>query len=647
MIRKILGIAASLMLAAGAPALAQGSWQRIAAIAPKPTGPGPAAGVGPIHVGPGVRLDLNILVDQFGYRPGDPKVAVIRSARRGFDAGRRFAPGLAYEVRRAEDGKPIFAGQRRRWKNGEVQESSGDLGWWFDFSALGAPGHYYVYDVARKVRSATFRIGQEVYRDALRAAVRVFYYQRSGIEKKSPYADPCWTDAAAYVGAGQDRAARDVRDPDNAATERDLGGGWFDAGDTNKYVTFAAQAVHQLLLAYLEAPAVFTDDFNIPESGNGIPDLIDEVKWETDWLKKMQNPDGSALLKVGARKHVWAAPPSSDTEPRYYVQSCSSSTIAAAGMLAHAAHVFGRFPPLAQEAEELKARAIRGFDAYRNQAQKQTDCDDVQVVAGDADRSLEEQDDLAAQAAIYLYAITGESRFHDYLKANYRRMYPYRDFGWSRYHPHIGESLLYYTTLPGADAELKATILRDKLADAQAGNDVYAMSDQDLYRNFLHPEQYHWGSNTIRMGYANANLDMNLRDLDPPNAPAYRARALETLHYLHGVNPFGLVYLSNMYRYGATYSANEIFHTWFAPRSPWSNAQTSQCGPAPGYVVGGPNARAAENGVPADLKPPVGQPAQKSYRDWNEGWPQASYVVTEPSNTFQSNYVKLLSGLSK
>ncbi|MEQ1359238.1 glycoside hydrolase family 9 protein, partial [Salmonella enterica] len=85
---------------------------------------------------------------------------------------------------------------------------------------------------------------------------------------------------------------------------------------------------------YQENPPAFGDDFDIPESGNGVPDILDEVRWETDWLEKMQFPDGSAALKVGETVYAAAAPPSSDRNTRYYIPSCTSSTIAVAGMFA-------------------------------------------------------------------------------------------------------------------------------------------------------------------------------------------------------------------------------------------------------------------------------------------------------------------------
>ncbi len=588
-------------------------------------------------------LDLHILVDQFGYRPGDAKVAVIRDPHVGFDAKESFVPGQDYEVRRAQDGAVAFAGKAAMWNGGAVEASSGDSGWWFDFSGLTAPGNYFVYDVAKQRRSATFSIDPAVYRNVLKAAVRMYFYQRSGFAKRAPFSGKCWADDPAYLGSGQDTAARDVTDRDNPAKVRDLRGGWFDAGDTNKYVTFAAQPVHQLLTAFTENPAVFTDDFGIPESGNGIPDLIDELKWETDWLKRMQFDDGGVALKVGAVVYARASPPSSDRSERFYVPECTSSTIAAAGMFAHAAMVYANFPPLAAEAADLRRRALLAWKYYQSVPAKQAKCDTGVVHAGNADWSAADQDAEAVTAAVYLYAITHDAVYGDYVRANYRNTRPYRDFGWSRYNPEQGEALLYYSTMGDADGPTKAAIIADKRRDALAGNQVYGFEPgDDLYRDFLHDPQYHWGSNNPRASYGNSNLDVIAYGVGAGDPEKYRLRAIEVLHYFHGVNPFGKVYLTNMQRYGATNSVNEIFHAWFWAGSRWSDALTSDCGPAPGYVPGGPVANAAANGIPADISPPSGQPAQKSYRDWNGNYPESSYVVNEAGIYYQSAYVQLL-----
>jgi endoglucanase len=591
-----------------------------------------------------IPFDGHLAVDQFGYRPADAKVCVIRDPRVGFDSADHFSPGSEYQVRRASDGGVVFTGHPDSWRDGTVEASSGDRGWWLDFSAVTAPGTYFVYDTANKVRSAAFSVDQQAYRNVLKAAVRMYYYQRSGFPKQSPHAESCWTDGAAYLGADQDTQAHDVTDQKNPAKVRDLSGGWFDAGDTNKYVTFAAQPVHQLLSAYQETPAVFTDDFNIPESGNGIPDVLDEVRWEIAWLRKMQFPDGSAALKVGEIVYAAGAPPSSDHEARFYVPSCTSSTIAAAGMFAHAAYVFDGIPALKPDSVDLRARAVAAWKNYQGISSKQTQCDTNVVHAGNADWPAADQQASAVVAAIYLFAITSEPVYGQYVQEHYRELQPYHDFGWSRYKPEQGEALLFFTTLSTADPKLRQTILADKLSDMRAGNQVYGLEPKDdLYRAFLHDGQYHWGSNNPRAAYGNTNMDVVAYSLDAANNRNYLARAEEVLHWFHGVNPFATVYLSNMYSYGATRSLNQIYHVWFAHGTRWSDARESECGPAPGYVPGGPNAQAEKNGVPGRLQPPTGQPPQKSYRDWNNADPDKSWAVTEPALYYQSGYVKLLS----
>jgi endoglucanase len=585
-----------------------------------------------------------IVVDQFGYLPNDPKVAVIRNPQTGFDRDQKFTPGPQYQLRRAEDGGAVVTGVPVPWNHGAVQPSSGDSGWWFDFSAAERPGRYFVYDMQRKVRSATFSIDTNVYRPVLVSALRMYYYQRSGMAKRAPFAESCWTDDAAYAGADQDTQAHDVNDRDNPSKVRDLSGGWFDAGDTNKYVTFAAQPVHQLLSAYENHPSAFAGSSNIPESGNGLPDLINEVKWEVDWLKRMQFDDGSVALKVGDIKVKNPSPPSSDHSPRFYVPACTSSTIAAAGMFAHAAYVFDGFPQIKGYANDLKERAIRAWDQFQGRPDTQTHCDQGIVLSGNADWSAADQVSYAAEAAVYLYAITGDGRYQDYLKAHYREMRPYRDIGWSRYQADQGEALLFFTKLHIAESALRRAILEDKGHDVRSGNQIYGFRpDDDLYRAFLHDPQYHWGSNNPRANDGNSNVDVITYSIAASDVSDYRQRALEILHYFHGVNPFGMTYLTNMYALGATRSANEIFHAWYQSGTKWSDARTSECGPAPGYVPGGPNANAAHDGVPPTLSPPTGQPLQKSYRDWNGIWPDSSWAVTEPAIYYQSAYVKLLS----
>jgi hypothetical protein len=314
-------------------------------------------------------------------------------------------------------------------------------------------------------------------------------------------------------------------------------------------------------------------------------------------------------------------------------------------MMAHAAYVYGAIPSLASEAADLKARAIKAWNNYQGSAPKQEQCDTGIVKAGDADRTAADQESEAVAAAVWLFAVTKDQAYNTYLKSNYRNSTPYKDIGWSRYQPQQGKALLFYTTLPQADSTLKAGILADKLSDVNAGNQIYGFTpSDDLYRNYLHDDQYSWGSNQTRGNYGNTNVDAANFGIAVSSSTSFITRALETLHYFHGVNPFAKVYMTNMSSYGATSSLNALYHTWFWPGSKWADVKTSPCGPAPGYIPGGPNAQAVQNGVPASIAPPAGQPPQKSYRDWNGTTTdtQASYAVNEPGIYYQSAYVELL-----
>jgi endoglucanase len=613
------------------------------------------------HVPPGALasspLNELLVVDQFGYRPDMSKVAIAASPVRGWNAAQKYEPSPELEVRRYSDGQVVFRGPALAWSEGAVDSASGDRGHWFDFSALRDPGTYVVYDAKQGTRSHPFSIAEDVYRDVLHASLRVFYFNRANIEKRAPFAcvaKRCWTLARNYLGAGQDSEARSVRAQADASTAKDLTGGWWDAGDVNKYVTFARWPVHQLLTAYWENPAPFGDDYGIPESGNGIPDLLDEVSVEVAWLEKMQDESGGVLLKMGALTPDVTTPDRSHAK-HYYYPVCSSSTITAAGMFAHAALAFRGVPALAKQADALRARAVRAFDHYSSHPRRD-DCDDGSITGGDADRTLPEQAQDAVVASVYLFALTGEARYDEVVVRDHARSRPFQDERWSAYDPEQGDALLFYASLATANAAARTAILERRRSLATSVDVFGFRPEKDLYRAFLRPDSYHWGSNMIRANYGNANWDMLQFRLASADASAsYQTRAEGLLHHFHGVNPLGLVYLSNMSSYGAEKSASELFHVWFSDGDErWDSSEHSELGPAPGYVPGGPNAHYCEEDQKAacfrsGLKQ---QPPGKAYRNFNTGWNPSteydrSWEITEPAIYYQAAYVKLLSKFVK
>ncbi len=594
-------------------------------------------------------VDEHIKVDQFGYRPSASKVAIVANPIVGFNAGDSFAPGTNYEIRNAFDGSLAYTASIQAWKSGQTHDQSGDQVWWVDFSGLSTPGEYYVYDVQNDVRSHQFAIGEDVYQNVLRQALRSFYYQRCGTAKVNPYAESPWTDSACHLGALQDTDCRLATNPGDASSSRDLSGGWHDAGDYNKYVNFSYLPVHQLLHAYEENPAAFTDDLDIPESGNGVPDILDEVKWELDWLLKMQLPDGSVLTKVSVPQYEAASPPSADAAPRRYGEASSSSTRSFCSMMAHAATVFSASGDANMQAygASLLVASQNAWNWLQNNT-AYSYYGNAGFASANPEVSTYDQDAMLIGASAYLYAATGDSQYRSYFDSRYEEMHALQWNYWYTFESLYQDALLYYTKLPGASSNVVAAIEASITASTNGGNQEQLVSwnaETDAYRSFIESHHYGWGSNRVKSNNGNIMQNMLVYDIDAANAAAYADASEQYIHYMHGTNPLGLCMLTNMGAHNCENSLTEIYHGWFWDGTDYDSASTSLYGPAPGILSGGCNANFAPDPSYSGpvLDPPMNQPEQKSYRDWNTSWPENSWEVTENSITYQAAYIKLLS----
>ena len=190
--------------------------------------------------------------------------------------------------------------------------------------------------------------------------------------------------------------------------------------------------------------------------------------------------------------------------------------------------------------------------------------------------------------------------------------------------------------------------------------------NKDPYRAPMNT--YTWGSNQIKMAQARI-YQMLAQRASGTTVQTAAAGAEDYVHYIHGINPFGLVYLTNMKRAGAENSVTTLFHTWFADGSAkWDVVTSTTPGPAPGFVPGGPNPGFSLDGcctAPSgdaayhcygaaeyslcsqNWQPPLGQPPEKAYLQFNSGWPAGSWSVTEPSTGYQAKYVLALAAYAR
>ena len=581
-----------------------------------------------------------LIVDQFGYRPQDLKQCIIADPQRGYNEDESFTPGNVYELRRWDTDSLVKRGAAELWKQGAVDIASGDRGWIFDFSEVQQTGTYYVIDVENKVRSFPFRIDEAVYDQVLIAACRMFFYNRANVDRHPPYADERWQDDACHVGPGQDRQAHALWDRRNETLFRDVRGAWYDAGDPNKYVTFLPEVIHSLLTSWRRHPKLWQRlSFNVPESSNELPDLVDEICIGLDWLVRMQDPDGGVYNKVGMLDYKDVSPPSYDFRPRYYGPKTTSAAIVTASMFAHAAYAFANIPALKDYRTDLIKRAEKAWGYYqRRHHERDIDVDKLDIKSGDADRDLFRQDQDAVAAAIYLYAVTEKPEYKKWVEQKYQVLQPWHDIRWGMWENYQGSAIMDYVALPGISPQVKDAILSKRLGEVNWVDIYQFRPDEHLYQ--APNPVYTWGSNRTICDVGQTVMELVHHGLVPERHQEFINRSAHILHYIHGVNPQNLVYLSNMSDYGAEHSVHKMYHTWFAKDTPWSDSRTGP-GPAPGYLVGGPNPHPQEKlPIPGYDQLVDQQPPQKAYADENEGF--GIWAVTEPAIYYQAAYIELL-----
>jgi hypothetical protein len=607
---------------------------------------------GPIDAGPIVApqpVSKYIVVDQFGYLPSAEKIAVLRSPKTGFDSSQSYTAGARYALVDAHSSARVLEAAPTVWNGGATDTSSGDKAWWFDFSTVTTAGDYFVLDETANVRSPVFSVSKGVYRNVLTQAMRMFYYQRDGIAKDAKYAGADWADGVAHP---QDSMCGLYSD---GSGKQDLHGGWFDAGDQNRYTAWAGGDVIELLRAYVENKSVWTDDYDIPESGNGVPDILDEIKWELDWMVRMQQPDGS-LLSIAS--HTGASPPSTDTSPCKYGSANTGAALSAAAAFAYASLVYGSAPGVSAAypgfATSLATKAGSAWTWAL--ANPNVSFSNQSAGIGGGEQNIT-GNDLALkklQAAVFLFELTGSSTYKTVVDGGYTML----ESNFDPFHMEPIDTALEYASLSGATTA-NAQAISSWFKTNVEGSGFFgklASGTSDPYLAYL--SVYTWGSNQVKAGQGNMFADVSAFAIDPSSVATANKYAARYVHYIHGVNPLGVVYLSNMSDAGATSSVTRFFHTWFAHGSMWDAVGVSKYGPPPGYLTGGPNpgytwdgccpsgcGSTANNALcgTAQPSPPSGQPAQKSYKDFNDSWPLDSWSVTEPDLGYQAQYIRLLS----
>lgn len=521
-------------------------------MAPSPSAAPPESAQGAPAL-PGVNVPA-IKVDTVGYPVGWRKLAVFNRDPRG--AVVRNAAGQVAYTFRAED--TTHHGR---------DESSQDLVWQADFSALDAPGRYTVEVDGQK--SDSFVIGHGVYAKALAAGLKFFYLQRCRTALVAPFAE--W-EGKAYTRSAACHVHEDVGWDYASYPKKQkkwvLQGGWHDAGNYEMYIPSTGPSAQSLLIAYESHPALFGDAAQIPESGNHVPDILDEARWGLTWILSMQEPDTGAFR---AREAVydWSDPdPVKERKPRWVAGVGTASTAKATAVLAQAARVFAKFDKAFAARCERAARA--GFAFLEQHPER------IFVDGKGSDQPLwddsPEYHEVGARfsAATEMYRSfrlpAALLRLRSFLPDPETQPGKFIEGGWPNLSRFAFMSLLGD---PQAPADLRAEAKTRLLAAVET---LHEQISRDGYRCATTPKGYYWGSNSNLLEKAH-DLAFAAR-LDPSRTWLKEAMR-DQWHWILGRNPNGYSMVSRVGKGPDRFYSME-----------WGHADP----PPPGFVVGGPNA---------------------------------------------------------
>jgi len=521
------------------------------------------------NVDTNLKLDLTIEtevselihVNQVGYRPLDQKIAAING-----HSG-------AFQLVRASDEEIVFEGNTSKEPLNDI--STGDSVFYADFSEFKESGRYFL-SIEGVGRSHDFLIDNYVYRDLTDALLKFMYFQRCGVELLPAHAG-AWARIACHPDDGYVLGETEYF--------READGGWHDAGDFGKYTVPTAVTLAGLLMAYELFPSVFENDINIPESGNNIPDILDESKFALDWLLKMQDKQtGGVNHKLSTKNFPGFIMPEMDLARRYITPISPTATGAFAAIMAMASRIYAdideEFAEVALAAAESAWKwLVSNPDApnYKNPPGVHTG------EYGDWNNA-----DERYWAAVELYRTTGESKYHDSI-LSYLQNGNFDNFelGWQAVAGFGSVSYLFMDENKQSE-ELFSQLKSELIIDAEH---FVRMSGFNGYRISLSQDDYFWGSNMLVM---NRTMHLIIAYLLQPN-DEFAQTAQDHLHYLLGRNALSQSFVTG-------FGGNPIMNPHHRP----SGADLVK-DPVPGMLAGGPNSRlqdpTAQQMLTADMPP--------------------------------------------
>ncbi len=502
-----------------------------------------------------------IAVNQIGFFPGAPKVAIVSGKTTGTFSVQNSAGKIVFTGKLKPSGQPDFSG---------IKTASAD------FTTLQQNGNFMV-SVDGLAKSYPFKIELNIYADAARASIKAFYFMRASTNLPEKYAGK-WHRAKGHPDSVV------LIHPSAASANRPLGTkisaprGWYDAGDYNKYVVNSGISTGTLLSLYEDFPAYMQSlQTNIPESGNHVPDLLNEVLWNLRWMLLMQDPeDGGVYNKLTNAAFDVMEMPEKGTAPRYVVQKGTAATLDFAAVTAQAARIFKAFPQqlpgLADSCLSASKKAWQWAQKKPNVAYNQEEMNknfSPKITTGAyGDASFTDE---FIWAAAELTVSTGDDQYYQSVDILTDPAMPLPS--WAQV------KLLGFYTLARNQNQLtgkaKADLPEIKKRLIAFADQLIAGADATAFHTVFGKtaREYNWGSNSSAANQGIALIQAYLLSKNPK----YLDYALTNLDYLLGRNATGYSFLTG-------YGSKTPMHPHHRP-----SVADGVVDPVPGLLVGGAN----------------------------------------------------------
>ena len=546
-----------------------------------------------------------IKVNQVGYYVNESKVAVVEPTGKSSNF-----------ILKDHNGRKVWSGKAVRTLKSPFNDKVRQV---VDFSTVTKPG---TYTLTAGKNKQTINIAEHPYNEALKAAIKAFYLQRTGTDIEAKY-------AGAFARKAAHPDTRVLIHPSAASPKRPAGTvisspkGWYDAGDYNKYIVNSGFTIGLMLQAYQLNKEHFEQiDTQIPESNNNVPDLLDEIMYNLEWMLTMQDPDdGGVYHKLTTPNFEGFVMPATCQQPRYVVQKSTQAALDFAATMALAARIYSAYP-LYQDfcrqalpaAERAYAWAVKNPTVLYDQPGNNEKYE-PKIQTGMYDDKYTADEFFWAATELYLTT-------HEQGYLEQARQFLPQQFSLPTWGNVAGLGILQWLNqelLGTADAQavdmtgIKAAM--KQFCDA----DISRLPTSSFHSVFGNQaEDFVWGSNSEMC--AGRGLVM-MYQYALSKDKTYQLAALGTLDHLFGRNATGYCYVTG-------FGSQRVMH----PHQRISAADGIEA-PLPGFLAGGANSGKQD----ANQVPPYAESPDECYQDHVD-----SYASNEIAINWNAYLVSLL-----